>query len=170
MNTIEIKFIGADKISISRKVMINGKERSLTNLFVEQHFTNENILTCLRRYLVNWDEEMFVPRLEDDYGECYGVIGTLTNLVDINGNELKVGDVVSVYDVHAKRKIITVVCEDPDMKTSTDKPRYEIMGCFGSKWEKGFSGTDFFIIKEKNFSEMKHNAVYHGVIYKLKKD
>ena len=170
MNTIEIKFIGADKISISRKAMINGIERSLTHLFIEKHFTNENILTCLRRHLIDWDEEMFVPRLEDDYGECYGVIGTSTNLVDINGNELKVGDVVALYNVHDKTKVFTVVCENTIKKTSSEKPRYEILGCFDSKWEKGFSGTDFFIIKEKNFSEMKHNDLCHGVLYKLKND
>lgn len=165
-NVIEIKFVGPDTIEITRTVGSNEDYTTLQHSYCEQeNFSKETVQECLGHFLDTWERKMFKPRLENGFGECYGVIGTLTDIVDINGEQLRVGDVVALYDVAYKIKRFSGVCEDTNKKS-----RYEIMGCFGSKWERGFSKKDFFIIKEASFDQKKHNEECCTLIYKLKKD
>lgn len=110
---------------------------------------------------------MFVPRLENKNGESYGEIGKLTNLVDIDGKLLSVGDQVLVYDVTDKSRDVSVVCENLKYRNSTEGPRYEIMGYFGLKWEKGFNHNDYFIIKLSSFEKAEHNNECHNLKYVL---
>lgn len=168
-NVIQIKFIGPDQISVSREIYQNGEEKSLECVYKNQEFTDESITGCLKHFLNSWNKKMFVPRLENESGHYYGEIGKLTNLIDINEKQLCVGDVVLVYDANLKSKEVSVVCENSKYINSKDGPRYEIMGYFGLKWEKGFNHKDYFIIKFTSFEKMKHNDNVHALIYKLEK-
>lgn len=168
-NVIQIKFIGPNQINVSREIYQNGEEKSLECIYKNQEFTDENITSCLKHFLNSWHKKMFVLRLENESGHYYGEIGELTNLIDIDGKQLHVGDVVLVYDINLKLKDTSVVCENLKYIYSADGPRYEIMGYFGLKWEKGFNHKDYFIIKLTSYEKMKHNDAVHSLIYKLEK-
>ena len=167
-NTIEIKFIGPNRIDISRETYVDGVERSLCCTYYPIDNSNQNVSHCLNRFFESWEKEMFVPHLENKKGEGYGEIGKLTNLVDIDGRPLSVGDQVFVYDSSDKTRDISVVCENLKYRNSTEGPKYEIMGYFGLKWEKGFNHKEFFIIKFSSFEKAEHNNECHKLKYVFK--
>ena len=167
-NTIEIKFIVPNQIDISRKTYVNGVESYLCCTYFPIDNSNQSVSHCLNCFFEAWEKEMFVPRLENEKGESYGEIGKLTDLVDINGKLLSVGDQVLVYDVSCKSREVSVICENLRYRDSTEGPKYEIMGYFGLKWEKGFNHKDYFIIKLSSFEKAEHNNECHKLKYILK--
>jgi hypothetical protein len=86
-----------------------------------------------------------------------GYLGTKTNLKDIEGNDLYVGDVVKIE--HPLLDSEAFVIEDEDH-------RFGIMGAMADNVVNGKCG-DFIIRKIKSYKDLKHNE-YAGAIVNLK--
>ena len=119
--------------------------------FVEKHKTkNES---------PKMTKENFRPHIVDRWGEeIYGYIGDKTNLTDVNGNELYVGDTVALY-IGTRHFTDTCVVEHPKKKGN-----FFVSGMFVSDFKNGIwkddvfnDGTVYRIAKVFSYKNLEHN-------------
>lgn len=114
--------------------------------------------------LEKYEKPKFVPylRFYDMTGSHLGNIGEKTNIIDVKGNNLKIGDTVDIYK-NGKRLGEYSVCKDDD---------YFIMSVKYLTFEFGigFSDDKYSIIKNRDYSQIKHNEKVDEVKYILKED
>ena len=95
-------------------------------------------------------------------GMFLGEIGEKTDLVDVRGANLYVGDIVSVYDYEHKIHLgHSFVVKD------TEKG-YQIFGAFGADFEIGISKKEGLKIKKiKSYPDLEDGETIHGLSIKV---
>lgn len=98
--------------------------------------------------------EMMTPHLEDDRGEFYGTLGTPTNLKDLRGEPLFVGDVVELFTwSHKYRGDSIVVSPDGEPFIKTWPNIYDNDG----------NSKSWIVIKKKSYKDLEKGEVYRSV-------
>ena len=96
------------------------------------------------------------PYLQHETGTNYGYLGSKTNIKDVIGRELKVGDVVELYDnENGKRDDSLIVEKDSDIF---------VMG-IACNCQKDGTITEFKIIKKRGYEDVANGKKIRGVKY-----
>jgi hypothetical protein len=98
-------------------------------------------------------KENFKPHLEvTKLKENYGLIGEETDIIDINGIALCVGDIVGIMDCENNAHMgLSWVVKDGE-------EGYKILGAYDEKFENGVSKVnDICIYQAKSYKGLKHN-------------
>lgn len=111
-------------------------------------------------------EEELKPYLYDSWCNRHiGIIGDPTSLHDIKGNDLYVGDVVTLIIKRSSGRIENLgfryVCKDDEAF---------VMGVKGSDFKSGYDNIGFLIIKEKSYEDLDDEEMYDHVKVVLKDD
>lgn len=95
-------------------------------------------------------------------GRFFGNIGERTDLVDVTGANLYVGDIVSVYDYEHKTHLgHTFVVRDTE-------EGYQIMGAFKADFKKGISEKEGLKIKKfKSYPDLEDGETVHRLPVKV---
>lgn len=98
--------------------------------------------------------EMMTPHLEDDRGEFYGTLGTPTNLKDLRGEPLFVGDVVELFTWSHKYRGDSIVVSpngEPFIKT------------WPNIYDNDGNSKSWIVIKKKSYEDLAKGEVYRSV-------
>lgn len=108
----------------------------------------------------------FEPYLTLDHCGHYGQIGEETDICDITGKKLSVGDTVNLYSIKSNGQILL---SGECSVVKTDDSSSFVMGVCGSKFDHGVScgdwGNIWLIILNRRHTEVKDGEVVDSIKY-----
>ena len=95
--------------------------------------------------------------------DFYGHIGDETNVFDIYGNRLKVGDTVNLYSGRGDTRL----CFRNELAIVKDNDSEFVMGLRGSKFEHGVSDDNigFVIIRNRQYEDIDNGEMVDNIKY-----
>lgn len=95
--------------------------------------------------------------------DFYGHIGDETNVFDIYGNRLKVGDTVNLYSGRGDTRL----CFRNELAIVKDNDSEFVMGLRGSKFERGVSDDNigFVIIRNRQYEDIDNGEMVDNIKY-----
>lgn len=95
--------------------------------------------------------------------DFYGHIGDETNVFDIYGNRLKVGDTVNLYSGRGDTRL----CFRNELAIVKDNDSEFVMGLRGNKFERGVSDDNigFVIIRNRQYEDIDNGEMVDNIKY-----
>lgn len=135
-------------------VQVKEKHHLRSGGFYEQDYMwnySEDHYVVLEGYV---PPEMMISHLENDQGEFYGALGTPTNLKDLRGEPLFVGDVVELFTWSHKYRGDSIVVSptgEPFIKT------------WPNIYDDDGNSKSWIVIKKKSYEDLAKGAVYRSL-------
>lgn len=144
------------KVSISLNCLVQVEERNHPHSLKRSHGNylwnySQKTYVVLEGYV---PPEMMISHLENDQGKFYGVLGTPTNLKDLRGEPLFVGDIVELITWSHKCRGDSIVVSPTGEPFIKDWPNI---------YDDDGNSKSWIVIKKKSYEDLAKGAVYRSV-------